>query len=105
MDSSDRGELEITDLNKAYLKRGELRVNFLGRGIAWIDAGTASSLHEAGSFVKSVEERQFYKIGCPEEIALRMGFIDSNRFSKLLDEIPNCEYRDYLLEIYNEFNQ
>ena len=101
---SDRGELEITDLNMEYLERGELKVNLLSRGIAWIDAGTVASLQQAGSFVQSIEDRQFYKIGCPEEIALRMGFIDLNRFASILSGIPDCEYRDYLTEIYKEFN-
>ena len=99
---SARGELEITDLNREYLKRGDLKVRILGRGIAWLDTGTGDSLEEASAFIKSIEKRQSYKIGCPEEIALRMGFIDLNHFKKLMDEMPDCEYRNYLMDIYNE---
>jgi glucose-1-phosphate thymidylyltransferase len=99
---SARGELEITDLNDEYLRRGELRVQILGRGVAWLDTGTGESLQEASAFIHAVEKRQSYKIGCPEEIALRMGFIDLDRFLKLIDEMPKCEYRNYLKDIRRE---
>ena len=99
---SARGELEITDLNREYLKMGELRVQILGRGIAWLDTGTGDGLQEASSFIQAIEKRQSYKIGCPEEIALRRGFIDLERFNKLLEAMPECEYRDYLDGIREE---
>jgi len=99
---SARGELEITDLNREYLKMGELRVQILGRGIAWLDTGTGDSLQEASSFIQAIEKRQSYKIGCPEEIALRRGFIDLEWFNKLLEAMPECEYRDYLVGIREE---
>ena len=102
MKPSARGELEITDLNREYLKKGELRVQILGRGIAWLDTGTGDSLQEASSFIQAIEKRQSYKIGCPEEIALRKGFIDLDQFSKLCEAMPDCEYRDYLIGIKKE---
>lgn len=99
---SARGELEITDLNLEYLKRGELTVQVLGRGVAWLDTGTAESLQDASAFIQSIEKRQSYKIGCPEEIALRMGFINLSKFKALTDKIPDCEYRNYLVGVYRE---
>ena len=99
---SNRGELEITDLNKEYLKRDELKVQTLGRGIAWLDTGTAESLQDASAFIQSIEKRQSYKIGCPEEVALRMGFINLDEFRGLTDEMPDCEYKDYLVGISKE---
>ena len=102
LEPSARGELEITDLNREYLKRGELKVRLLGRGIAWLDTGTAESLQDASAFIQSIEKRQSYKIGCPEEVALRMGFIDSHQFVQLMEEMHTCEYRNYLLTICHE---
>ena len=99
---SVRGELEVTDLNHEYLRMGELSVQILGRGIAWLDTGTSDSLQEASSFIQAIEKRQCYKIGCPEEIALRKSFIDLTQFNKLLDVMPDCEYRDYLIGIKEE---
>jgi len=99
---SARGELEITDLNREYLKRKELKVRLLGRGIAWLDTGTSESLQDASAFIQSIEKRQSYKIGCPEEVAVRMGFIDLQQLAGLIDEIPRCEYRDYLEGICHE---
>ncbi len=99
---SARGELEITDINKIYLEQGLLNVHRLSRGVAWLDAGTSSSLHEASSFVHTIEKRQGMKLGCPEESALRRGFISMSAFTKLTESMPNCEYRDYLVGIAQE---
>jgi glucose-1-phosphate thymidylyltransferase len=99
LEPSARGEIEITDVNRAYLERGELSVQILGRGIAWLDTGTGKSLHEASAFIHSIEQRQSYKISCPEEIALRMGFISPEEFHALIEEMPECEYRAYLRDI------
>jgi glucose-1-phosphate thymidylyltransferase len=99
---SARGELEITDLNVAYMRRGQLRVYPLGRGFAWLDAGTSSSLHEASAYVQTIEKRQGIKIGCPEEAAFRRGFLKANELEKLAARMPNCEYRDYLSRVLAE---
>jgi glucose-1-phosphate thymidylyltransferase len=96
---SQRGELEITDLNVVYLKRGQLTVYKLSRGFAWLDAGTSSSLHEASAYVQTIEKRQGIKIGCPEEAALSSGFITLAQFEVLAEGLPGCEYRDYLREV------
>ena len=101
---SARGELEITDVNMEYLRRGELYVQKLERGFAWLDAGTSSSLHEASAYVQTIEKRQGIKIGCPEEAALRRGFLSSQQFEALVVAMPDCEYRTYLQEIVNELN-
>lgn len=97
-----RGELEITDVNKEYLKRGALRVYRLSRGTAWLDAGTSSSLHEASSYVQTIEKRQGMKLGCPEEAALYRGFLSLEEFETLVAGMPDCEYRDYLAEVSGE---
>jgi glucose-1-phosphate thymidylyltransferase len=99
---SARGELEITDLNVEYMRRGQLRVSRLGRGFAWLDAGTSSSLHEASAYVQTIEKRQGIKIGCPEEAAFRRGFLSLPEFEALIAKMPNCEYRDYLLNVAAE---
>jgi glucose-1-phosphate thymidylyltransferase len=99
---SARGELEITDVNLAYMRQGRLRVYRLSRGFAWLDAGTSSSLHEASAYVQTIEKRQGIKIGCPEEAAFRSGFINREDLSKLSAQIPNCEYRDYLNRVLGE---
>lgn len=99
---SARGELEITDVNVEYLRRKELRVYRLSRGFAWLDAGTSSSLHEASAYVQTIEKRQGIKIGCPEEAAFRRDFINHSELEKLSKQIPNCEYRDYLLRVLAE---
>jgi glucose-1-phosphate thymidylyltransferase len=99
---SARGELEITDVNVAYLRLGQLRVQRLSRGFAWLDAGTSSSLHEASAYVQTIEKRQGIKIGCPEEAAYRRGFINANELDKLALQMPNCEYRDYLRNVLAE---
>lgn len=93
---SPRGELEITDVNRAYLKRGELYVRRLSRGFAWLDAGTSSALQEASAYIETIERRQGIKLGCPEEAALTRGFLSLDRFEQLVAAMPNCEYRDYL---------
>ena len=93
---SPRGELEITDVNRAYLKRGDLIVERLGRGFAWLDTGTHESLHDASSFVRTIELRQGIKICCPEEIALELGFVDSEAVLKRADQMGNTEYARYL---------
>jgi glucose-1-phosphate thymidylyltransferase len=96
---SARNELEITDLNMIYLNRKALRVVTLPRGFVWLDAGTSSSLHEASSFVQTLEKRQGIKIGCPEEAAFRTGLIERPQFHDLIQRMPCCEYRDYLEKI------
>jgi glucose-1-phosphate thymidylyltransferase len=99
---SARGELEITDLNLEYMRRGKLRVVPLGRGIAWLDTGTHASLLEASHFIGTLEARQGLKIACLEEIAFRMGFIDAAKMQKVIDETPRSSYRNYLERIYGE---
>lgn len=96
---SARGELEITDVNKEYLRRGTLRVQRLSRGTAWLDAGTSTSLHEASAYVQTIEKRQGMKLGCPEEAALYRGFLTIDQFETLASSLPPCEYRDYLTEL------
>ena len=93
---SARGELEITDVNKAYLARGDLRVLPLGRGIAWLDSGTHESLLEAANFIATIEHRQGVKIACLEEIAYEKGFIDWDKLRRVVSELPRSGYRDYL---------
>jgi len=95
---SGRGELEITDVNNIYLAKGQLRVGVLGRGVAWLDAGTHESLLQAGGFVQAVQERQGMMISCPEEIAYRMGYIDREALCRLAQAIPN-QYGYYLQEL------
>jgi glucose-1-phosphate thymidylyltransferase len=96
---SARGELEITDVNATYLKLNQLLVYRLNRGFAWLDAGTSTSLHDASAYVQTIEKRQGIKIGCPEEAAYRRGFITREQLQKLTNEMPKCEYRQYLEEI------
>jgi glucose-1-phosphate thymidylyltransferase len=88
--------LEITDLNRLYLERGELRVDTLGRGVAWLDAGTHESLLQSAGFVQAVQERQGMMISCPEEIAYRMGYISEAQLRTLVDGMANNGYTDYL---------
>jgi glucose-1-phosphate thymidylyltransferase len=100
---SKRGELEITDINNAYLKKGKLEVVKLGRGIAWLDTGTFESLLDAGNFIATIENRQGQKIACVEEIAYRMKFIDRTRMQTLIDNMADNSYRRYLLSVLKEF--
>jgi glucose-1-phosphate thymidylyltransferase len=98
---SARGELEITDVNKAYLELGELRVIKLGRGIAWLDTGTHEALNQAANFVQAVQERQGLMVACIEEIALHMGFIDAGQVLRLAEGMRSNEYGRYLLRLIN----
>ncbi len=99
---SARGELEITDLNKLYLERGELHVEALGRGFAWLDTGTQSSLLAASNFVETIEERQGFKICCPEEIAFHKGFITAEQLEALARPLARSSYGDYLLGLLQD---
>lgn len=99
-----RGELEITDINLEYLQRGQLMVEKLGRGIAWLDTGTHRSLLEASNFIETIESRQGLKIACLEEIALRRGFLDCQGMKRVIDATPNSSYKDYLLRVYSEID-
>ncbi|MFY7825987.1 MAG: glucose-1-phosphate thymidylyltransferase RfbA [Flectobacillus sp.] len=96
---SPRGEYEITDVNKVYLERGKLKVGVLNRGTAWLDTGTFASLMQAGQFVQVIEERQSLKIGCIEEVAYRMGFIDAEQLTKVATPLVKSGYGQYLLNL------
>ncbi|NQU13511.1 MAG: glucose-1-phosphate thymidylyltransferase RfbA [Desulfobacteraceae bacterium] len=99
---SPRGELEITDVNLAYLRQGRLRVELFGRGFAWLDTGTHESLQQASSFVQAIQERQGLKIACIEEIAFRKGYIDRRQLKRLAQDMLKNEYGQYLMEIISE---
>src|SRR5712692_7639146 len=99
---SARGELEITDLNLLYLKRKELHVKLLSRGMAWLDTGTQTSLLEAGNYIATIEHRQGLKIACLEEVAFRMGFISETDLVEIIDRLPTGEYREYLRTVCDE---
>ncbi|MCE2755803.1 MAG: glucose-1-phosphate thymidylyltransferase RfbA [Ignavibacteriae bacterium] len=99
---SPRGELEITDVQKIYLQKQRLKVEKMGRGIAWLDTGTPESLLEAGEFIHAIEKRQNLKIACLEEIALRMNFIDIEAYQSLLETLPNSSYREYCKRVLQE---
>ncbi len=99
---SSRGELEITDLNKMYMKEGKLIVEKMNRGMTWLDTGTIDSLHEASSYIRSLEKRQGLKIGCPEEVAWRTGFIDDAKLYSLSLDLAKSGYGKYLQTILNE---
>jgi len=99
---SARGELEITDLNLAYMARGELHVEIMGRGIAWLDTGTHESLLQAANFIQAIEERQGLKVACLEEVAYRMGFITAADVIRLADQLKNGDYAEYLRRAVEE---
>ncbi|OWV67860.1 glucose-1-phosphate thymidylyltransferase [Rhizobium sp. R339] len=96
---SPRGELEITDVNRAYLERGQLFVELMGRGYAWLDTGTPDSLHDAAGFVSTLEKRQGFKIACPEEVAWRMGYISQDDLAKLAEKLGKSAYGQYLTKL------
>jgi glucose-1-phosphate thymidylyltransferase len=100
---SARGEIEITDVNNAYLARGDLFVEVLGRGFAWLDTGTHASLVEASHFVQILEQRQGLRIACPEEIALRQGYISLQAFEKAAQRSAKSSYGEYLLSVARSF--
>ena len=102
---SSRGELEVTDVNREYLRRGQLQVTRLSRGFAWLDAGTSTSLFDAAAFVQTIEKRQGIKLGCPEEAALRRGFLSLEQFENLIQTMPDCEYSHYLQGIGTDFRR
>jgi glucose-1-phosphate thymidylyltransferase len=99
LEPSKRGELEITDLIRVYLERGQLQVEVIGRGVAWLDAGTHEALLQAANFVQTVEERQGMMISCPEEIAFRMGYISSEQLRDLAVTMTDNSYKEYLLKL------
>jgi len=99
---SPRGELEITDLNRLYLERGDLHVEVMGRGMAWLDTGTHDSLIEAGSFIQTIEKRQGLKVACPEEIAYRMGFIGEDEVKLMAKKYAKNGYGQYLTRMLSE---
>jgi len=99
---SARDELEITDLNLLYLKKSELHVKLLSRGMAWLDTGTLTSLLEAGNYIATIEHRQGLKVACLEEVALRMKFITQSNLAKIIDQLPSGDYREYLRMVCDE---
>jgi glucose-1-phosphate thymidylyltransferase len=99
---SARGELEITDVNRAYLQTGELHVEVLGRGMAWLDTGTHEALLQASTFIQAIEERQDLKVACPEEVALNMGFVSAADVRRLAEGLKKSEYGQYLLRLVDE---
>lgn len=102
LEPSVRGELEITDVNLDYLGRNELRVEIMGRGMAWLDAGTHESLQQAGNFIETIEQRQGLKIGCPEEISYRKGYIDAAQLERLARSLSKNDYGRYLIELLRD---
>ena len=99
---SARGELEITEVNARYLQQGQLDVEIMGRGYAWLDTGTHDSLLEAGQFIATLEKRQGLKVACPEEIAYRSGWIDATQLERLADPLRKNGYGQYLLNVLKE---
>jgi len=99
---SARGELEITDINRQYLQRGTLQVELFGRGVAWLDTGTHESLLQAAMFIEAIQNRQGWKVCCPEEIAYRGGFIDGAQLEKLAQPLSKTDYGQYLISLLSE---
>ena len=99
---SARGEFEITDVNVEYLRRGTLQMEILGRGMAWLDTGTHESLHDASTFIETIEKRQGLKIACPEEVAYRMGYIDGEQVRRLAAPLRQSAYGQYLLHMLDD---
>ena len=99
---STRGELEITDLNRVYLEQGDLHVELMGRGVAWLDTGTHESLMEAANFIEIIQRRQGLKVSCPEEIAYKLGYIDAAQVESIANGLKQNEYGKYLLKMLNE---
>ena len=102
LEPSARGELEITDVNRRYLKAGRLHVEILGRGFAWLDTGTHDSLLQASMFIQTIEERQGLKVACPEEVAFHMGYIDAAQLESLAKPIASSRYGQYLMQLLSE---
>jgi glucose-1-phosphate thymidylyltransferase len=102
VEPSPRGELEITDLNLQYLQEGLLQVELMGRGMAWLDTGTCDSLHEAGSYIRTLEHRQSLKVGCPEEVAWRHGWISNTQLEQLAAPLRKSGYGSYLLQLLED---
>lgn len=105
LEPSPRGELEITDVNMVYLKKGELNVEKISRGVAWLDTGTPESLLQASNFFGAIEDRQGLKVACLEEIALHMNFVDLSGFEKTVAAMPKCAYKQYLVKILADKNR
>jgi len=99
---SVRGELEITDVNKTYLRKGRLKVELFGRGVAWLDTGTPQSLMQASSFIEAIENRQGLKVACIEEVAYMMNFINIDQLNELITNAPDCSYKQYLMNVYKD---
>jgi glucose-1-phosphate thymidylyltransferase len=102
VEPSPRGELEITDLNAMYLEEGQLRVELMGRGMAWLDTGTCDSLNDAASYIRTLEHRQGLKVGCPEEVAWRQGWIGNEQLNRLAQPLKKSGYGTYLLQMLEE---
>ncbi|MBI1939462.1 MAG: glucose-1-phosphate thymidylyltransferase RfbA [Ignavibacteriales bacterium] len=102
LEPSARGELEITDVNREYLRLGELNVERIGRGVAWLDTGTPEALLKASQFFGVIEDRQGLKVACIEEIAYNQGFINRDQFAKLIESIPNSLYKEYLIKVLDD---
>ena len=100
-----RGETEIVEILKMYMAEGDLHAEIISRGVAWLDTGTPKSFMEASSYIAAIEERQGLKVACLEEIALRMGFINKEKFDLTIKSLPSCAYKNYLIEIGKEFDQ